>query len=257
MTVELQPFVQPATPPRIPQDTVITNVIATCAARPTRERVYLISGHIDSRATDILNFDIEQPAANDDASGVAVVMELARVLSKRSPEATIVFTAVAGEEQAVRLRLPGRAVQGGGHRHPGHVLQRHRGQQHGRQRPARPAHAAHVHEGVPTSETTQQAAIRRATEARSTARRASSAASSSRWPRTTRPTCASATSTGATDFLRATTTSLPQPAIRRTLQASRRELRPRAPGHAGGERRAVRRPGRVRRLLLHDEGRQV
>jgi hypothetical protein len=100
MTVELQSFVQ-APGPRIPQPTTITNIIATLRGSTNPERVYVVSGHIDSRATDVLDFESEQPAADDDASGVAVVMELARVLSKRAPEATIVFTAVAGEEQGL------------------------------------------------------------------------------------------------------------------------------------------------------------
>jgi hypothetical protein len=101
MTVELQSFIQPTTPPRVPQPTRITNIVATLRGSTNPERVYVVSGHIDSRATDVLDSESEQPGADDDASGVAVVMELARVLSKRQPEATIVFTAVAGEEQGL------------------------------------------------------------------------------------------------------------------------------------------------------------
>ena len=101
MTVELQRFTQPATPPRIPADTQITNVVATLRGSISPDRIYVVSGHIDSRVTDVLNATDDAPGADDDASGVALIMELARVMAQRAPEATIVFTAVAGEEQGL------------------------------------------------------------------------------------------------------------------------------------------------------------
>jgi len=101
MTVELQTFVQPATLPRIPTDTSMTNVVATLRGATSPGRIYVVSGHIDSRVTDVLNATSDAPGADDDASGVALIMELARVLSKRESEATIVFTAVTGEEQGL------------------------------------------------------------------------------------------------------------------------------------------------------------
>ncbi|GAA4197225.1 M20/M25/M40 family metallo-hydrolase [Streptosporangium oxazolinicum] len=98
MTVELQSYIQqPAT--RIPTATTITNVVATLRGSVTPDRIYVVSGHYDSRVTDIMNATADAPGANDDASGVAVAMELARVMATRRPEATIVFAAVAGEEQ--------------------------------------------------------------------------------------------------------------------------------------------------------------
>ncbi|MEV6301795.1 M20/M25/M40 family metallo-hydrolase [Actinoplanes sp. NPDC051861] len=100
MTVELQSFVQPVSP-RIPVPTTITNVIATLRGSVTPERVYVVTGHYDSRATDVLDATSDAPGADDDASGVAVVMELARVLATRQPDATLVFAAVAGEEQGL------------------------------------------------------------------------------------------------------------------------------------------------------------
>jgi len=100
MTVELQSFVQ-SPGPRIPAPTTITNVVATLRGTTTPERVYVVSGHLDSRVTDILNAEAFAPGADDDASGVALVLELARVMASHPTEATIVFTAVAGEEQGL------------------------------------------------------------------------------------------------------------------------------------------------------------
>jgi hypothetical protein len=100
MTVELQSFTQPVSP-RVPTPTVITNVIATLRGSVTPERIYVVTGHYDSRATDVLDFTSDAPGADDDASGVAVILELARVLAAREPEATLVFAAVAGEEQGL------------------------------------------------------------------------------------------------------------------------------------------------------------
>lgn len=68
---------------------------------PTDNRVYLISGHLDSRVTDVMNRTADAPGANDDGSGVAAVLECARIMSKRSFPATIVFVAVSGEEQGL------------------------------------------------------------------------------------------------------------------------------------------------------------
>jgi hypothetical protein len=100
MTVALQSYIQqPAS--RIPVATRITNVVATLRGSVTPDRVYVVSGHYDSRVTDVMNATADSPGANDDASGVAVAMELARVMATRRPDATIVFTAVAGEEQGL------------------------------------------------------------------------------------------------------------------------------------------------------------
>ena len=99
MTVEKQSFVQAAGSARIPVNTVITNVIATLRGDIDPGRVYVVSGHYDSRVTDVLNATSDSPGADDDASGVAVAMELARVMATRHTEATLVFVAVAGEEQ--------------------------------------------------------------------------------------------------------------------------------------------------------------
>jgi hypothetical protein len=100
MTVEQQSFIQPVSP-RVPAPTRITNVIATLRGSVTPERIYVVTGHYDSRVTDVMDATSDAPGADDDASGVAVIMELARVLATRTPESTIVFAAVAGEEQGL------------------------------------------------------------------------------------------------------------------------------------------------------------
>ena len=120
MTVELQSFVVPAGSVRIPTDTVLTNVVATLKGDVEPNRTYVVTGHYDSRITDILNFTDDAPGADDDASGVAVTMELARVMATHHSRATIIFAPVAGEEQnlygstylANQLKSAGVDVQG-------------------------------------------------------------------------------------------------------------------------------------------------
>jgi hypothetical protein len=68
---------------------------------PTDDRIYVISGHLDSRVTDVMNRTADAPGANDDASGVAAVMECARIMSRQSFPATIIFVALSGEEQGL------------------------------------------------------------------------------------------------------------------------------------------------------------
>jgi hypothetical protein len=100
MTVEKQSFVaEPG--PRVPEPTNVTNVIATLHGSEDSTRTYVVSGHYDSRVTDVMDAEADAPGADDDASGVAVAMELARVMATHKPEATIVFAAVAGEEQGL------------------------------------------------------------------------------------------------------------------------------------------------------------
>lgn len=103
MTVEAQSFVQPVTPPRIPVPTPITNIVATLRGGQVESagRTYVVSGHYDSMPTSVTDFTSDAPGANDDASGVAAVLEMARVMATRHFDATIVFMAVAGEEQGL------------------------------------------------------------------------------------------------------------------------------------------------------------
>jgi hypothetical protein len=119
MTVQKQTFVQPAGS-RIPVPTTITNVIATLKGTASPERFYVITGHLDSRVTDVLNFTDDAPGADDDGSGVAVVLELARLFATHQFPGTVVLATVAGEEQglfgsafmAQQMKAAGNDVQG-------------------------------------------------------------------------------------------------------------------------------------------------
>jgi hypothetical protein len=105
MKIEFDAFtneIEPAPAGRIDKPTVLKNVLAILKGTdPNDTRVYIVSGHYDSRVNDIMDRKSVAPGAVDDASGTAVAMELARVMSKRSFPATIIFMAVAGEEQGL------------------------------------------------------------------------------------------------------------------------------------------------------------
>jgi Zn-dependent M28 family amino/carboxypeptidase len=88
-------------PPRVPEPTLIANAIAIKKGSEDSDRVIIIQAHLDSRVSDVMNFTDDAPGANDDASGVAAVIESARILSKRPFRATIVFAALSGEEQGL------------------------------------------------------------------------------------------------------------------------------------------------------------
>jgi hypothetical protein len=162
MTAELQSYIQEPDGDRIPVATRITNVMATLRGSTSPERVYVVSGHYDSRVSSALNATADAPGANDDASGVAVVLELARVMARRRPEATIVFTAVAGEEQglygarhmAAQFKAAGVDVQG---MFTNDIVGSSRADD-GTQEPFAVRLFA---EGVPTAETPEEAATRR------------------------------------------------------------------------------------------------
>jgi hypothetical protein len=98
MVVSVPGYTQPKAS-RIPFPVRISNVVARLQGSSDPSRVYVITGHYDSRNTNDLNYVDDAPGANDDASGVAVVMELCRIMASKRPAATIIFGAVAGEEQ--------------------------------------------------------------------------------------------------------------------------------------------------------------
>lgn len=104
MQVVLDPFSITPNPrhPRVPNPVTMKNVLGTLRGTdPGDDRIILVSGHLDSRNSDIMDSVGSAPGANDDASGVAVVVELARVLSKKKFPCSLIFMAVQGEEQGL------------------------------------------------------------------------------------------------------------------------------------------------------------
>jgi hypothetical protein len=86
---------------RIPNPTLVENVVAIQRGTSDPDRVVIITGHIDSRVTDVMNATADAPGANDDGSGTAAVIEAARVLSRHRFAGTIVYAALSGEEQGL------------------------------------------------------------------------------------------------------------------------------------------------------------
>ena len=87
---------------RVDQPTLLGNAVAILKGTdPNDKRVYVVSGHLDSRVTDVMNRTSNAPGANDDGSGVAGVIEAARIMSKYKFPSTIIFVAVSGEEQSL------------------------------------------------------------------------------------------------------------------------------------------------------------
>jgi acetylornithine deacetylase/succinyl-diaminopimelate desuccinylase-like protein len=167
MTVEKQTFVQAAQPPprgRVPKDTVLTNVVATLKGTQAESaaRVYVVSGHYDSMCTSPTDAECDSPGANDDASGTAAVLEMARVMAKRSFDATIIFMTVPGEEQgllgathfAEEAKKAGMNVEG---MLDNDII----GNSHGGNGVYDPHTVRVFSEGVPSNETEAEAATRR------------------------------------------------------------------------------------------------
>ncbi len=102
MTVEKQTFEQPKAA-RVPQPTMLTNIVATLkGTQPeSANRVYVVSGHYDSMCNSPTDAKCDAPGANDDASGTAAVLEMARVMARYKFDATIIFMTVPGEEQGL------------------------------------------------------------------------------------------------------------------------------------------------------------
>jgi hypothetical protein len=102
LDVQFQSHVHPVDN-RISRPTEIVNVVATLpGTQPaSRDRYYVVSGHYDSRVTDVMNATADAPGANDDASGTAAVMEMACVMSRHKFDASLVFMTVAAEEQGL------------------------------------------------------------------------------------------------------------------------------------------------------------
>ena len=102
LQVEKQTFIQPVAV-RVPQPTPLTNLIATLPGDlpAGQERYLIVSGHYDSMCASPTDAEHDAPGANDDASGTAAVLEMARVMSKFRYHATLIFVCVAGEEQGL------------------------------------------------------------------------------------------------------------------------------------------------------------
>src|SRR6516225_7811345 len=101
MTVQQQTFVQQPVPGRLANPTSITNTIATLQGTANPQRFYVVTGHLDSRVTNLLDSTSDAPGADDDGSGVACVLELARLFAPLQFPGTIVFAAVSGEEEGL------------------------------------------------------------------------------------------------------------------------------------------------------------
>ena len=86
---------------RVPKPAPIVDVVAIQRGTTDPERVIVLTGHIDSRVTDVMNATADAPGADDDASGVAAVIEAARILSHYKFPATLVYGVLSGEEQGL------------------------------------------------------------------------------------------------------------------------------------------------------------
>ncbi len=86
---------------RSPNGVEIMDVLAIQRGTSDPDRVVIVSGHLDSRVTDVMNATADAPGANDDGSGASAVIEAARVLSKHKFPATIVYAVLQGEEQGL------------------------------------------------------------------------------------------------------------------------------------------------------------
>ena len=102
LQVTMDSFIEPVGQ-RMTKATELVNVVATLpgSSLASRDRILVVSGHYDSRNSDVMDASGLAPGANDDASGVAAVMEMACVFAGHKFDATLVFMAVPGEEQGL------------------------------------------------------------------------------------------------------------------------------------------------------------
>lgn len=98
MVVTTPSYIQPVAE-RISFPVNITDIVATVQGYGDSNRAYVVTGHYDSRRLDIMNYTADAPGSDDNASGVAIAMEMARICANMKPYATMIFAAVAGEEQ--------------------------------------------------------------------------------------------------------------------------------------------------------------
>ncbi len=104
MTVSVDSWIEPADGKRITHDVNLSNVYAVLKGSESSTRTYVISGHYDtinSVNKDFSDFTHDAPGADDDGSGVTVVLAAARALASLRPRATIIFAAYSSEEQGL------------------------------------------------------------------------------------------------------------------------------------------------------------
>ncbi|MFN4315606.1 MAG: M20/M25/M40 family metallo-hydrolase [Chitinophagaceae bacterium] len=101
-TAYIDSTILPADGRRVDKPTVLGNVMGILkGSDPADPRVFLMSAHLDNMRSSVMDRDGDAPGANDDASGVAAVMETARIMCKRNFPATVIFIAFSGEEQGL------------------------------------------------------------------------------------------------------------------------------------------------------------
>lgn len=86
---------------RIPTPARLVNVVAIQKGTERPDEVTIIQAHIDSRVSDVMNASADAPGANDDGSGVALVLEAARIMAQRKFPTTVVYAVLSGEEQGL------------------------------------------------------------------------------------------------------------------------------------------------------------
>ncbi len=99
--LQIETPLQTVTGERLPTPTEVMDVLAIQRGTSDPDRIIVISGHLDSRVTDVMNATSDAPGADDDGSGTAAVLEAARVLSRHKFPATLVFAVLSGEEQGL------------------------------------------------------------------------------------------------------------------------------------------------------------
>lgn len=102
MNTYIDTWTQPADSHRINRSIIMGNVVARIQGTdPTDDRIFIVTGHLDSRRTNVMDSTEDAPGANDDASGVAALLEMARLLVAYPMKATVMLVAVTGEEQGL------------------------------------------------------------------------------------------------------------------------------------------------------------
>jgi hypothetical protein len=87
--------------PRAPKGVNVVDVLGVQRGTGDPDDIIILSAHIDSRVSDVSDATSDAPGANDDASGSALVMEAARILSKEKFGPTIIYALLSGEEQGL------------------------------------------------------------------------------------------------------------------------------------------------------------